>query len=247
MKTRLLIILLSGLVLYALPGQNIEKQCKEILTKADKRFFPEEGTYELLIADMSRQGEETLTTLQMYKKGKTKLTSVYVYPEVMKNNVGIRNGDTIYYKPRKAAKPDIMSYQAVFMDSTLTWGDVLWTDLVEDYKTVKIDNICLDGTDCYLLQLAPVKPNRYARIDVWVDRDTYYYKKMLYYTASGYKFKQAVYTILEQSGGKVKEFRVNVEDFFMQTKNYAQYSKIKQEKLPSFLFDVKNIGRIHAR
>lgn len=239
------IFLLSGFT-FLVWGQTIEEQGRKLLFNSDRRLYPDEGTFDMLIGEIKQGVEKKMYTMQIYKKGKTKSTTVCVYPEVMKNNVSMKNGDIIYYKARKAFKPDIISYNSMFLDSGFSWGDVLATDLVDDYRAVKIEKVKEDGRDCRFLQLEPTKEDRYARIDVWIDETSFDSIKRIYYTASGDIFKKAGFSDLKVEGGKITGFRVEVEDFFMETINYAVFSNIKEKKLPEFLFDVKSINRIHV-
>ncbi len=235
------------LTLNCLYGENVEKQGKDILEKADKRFYPDEGSVDLSITTDDTDGVHREYKLQYYKKGTLYQTIVFITPEINKNDVGMRSGDTIYYKQSKWPKPDIMSYQAAFMESGFSWGDVVTSDIAIDYKVTKIENIKDSGKDVFYLVLSPNKTGLYARIDTWIDSTTYDTYKRLYFTASGEQLKIATYSDIESKEGVVVSFKVDMKDFITETKSTAGLSNIKKEKLPRFLFDPQNIGRIHVK
>lgn len=245
-KINLAIILLSlmGTLLWC---QSVETSGHDILVKSDLAFYPKEGTYDMNIVANSAKGQKTTYDMQIYKSGKEKQTVVWVSPEVMKNTVSIRNGDTIFYKPLKAFRPDIMSYQALFLNSGFAWGDVVSADLSSDYKAVAVNEVKLEDKDCYFIQLSPLSGNRYSRIDVWIDKSTNFYLRRLYYSASGTAMKQADFTVLDQHNGKAGSFRIDIDDLLMGSKSSAVITKIAEKKIPAFILDVNNIGRIHVQ
>jgi len=246
MKQIFKVLMLLGFVVTAYAA-TVEQQGEEILDQADREFYPFEGTMEMYVQSVQSDGSKQEYRMQVYKKGAINQTVVWTFPKINENDIGMRSGDTIYYKPRKATKPDIMSYQALFMSTGFSWGDVMSSDIALDYKAEKVEKVKENGKDCFFLQLKPVKEGLYARIDTWIDQTTFDCYKRVYYTASGDKLKIATYSEIKKENGVVASFRVDMEDYFQETKSYAIISNIKKEKLQRFLFDPQNIGRIHMR
>jgi hypothetical protein len=144
-------------------------------------------------------------------------------------------------------KPEILGYQAVFVDSPFSWGDILSSDLAADYAVVEISNASEGGKECYLLRLSPKKSGYYARIDVWVAKGVYETLKRIYYSASGEIEKVSVFSAIEMRGGAVAGFTVAMKNEFLGVEGEARIGSIRKESLPAFLFDPDSIGRIHAR
>ncbi len=240
---------ISGLLAALTPvwADDIVKTGKDILVNADRRFFPYEGTYDFIIRQKDAEGNTTEYELQGYKKGTLNQTGVFIKPIINKNDVGMRSGDVIYYKPHVWPKPQIQSYEALFMSTSFSWGDVMSSDIALDYKTSSLDRTNVNGTNEWHLVLLPVKENRYARIDMWIDSENYNTYRRLYFTASGDKLKSAEFTDIREQEGKVVSYKVSMQDFIQDVATYAEIFNLKEEKLPSFLFDPQNIGRIRAR
>jgi hypothetical protein len=220
---------------------------KTILDKADSRFYPFEGSIEMILNTEDSENVKREYRMQAYKKGSTSETIVFSLPLINKNNVGMRTGDTIYWKEAKWPKPRMMSYQAVFVDSAFSFGDILTGDMELYYKATKIEKVKENEKELYYIVLGPKKQGLYARIDTWIDVHTYDTLKRIYYTASGEKLKTAIYSNIKEDKGGVISFDLSMEDYIAQTKAIARISAIKSEKLPNFLFDPENIGRIHVK
>jgi hypothetical protein len=95
--------------------------------------------------------------------------------------------------------------------------------------------------------LLPRKENLYARIDIWIDSENYNTYRRLYFTASGDKLKISEFSDIRMADGKVSSFKVNMQDYIQEVTTYAEVDNLKAVKLPAFIFDPQNIGRIRAR
>ncbi len=230
----------------ALFCEDVQKEGKDILEKSDKRFFPEEGSIDFFVTSDDQEGHREYK-MQGYKKGYLNQTIVWVSPEINKNDVGMRSGDTIYYYIFKINKTDIMSYQAVFLESSFSWGDVVSSELATDYKVTNLQKSKYDDKDVYYLVLAPNRSSLYARVDIWIDSNTFDTYKRLYFTASGEKLKMATFSDIKVKDEIVVGFKINMEDYISENKAMAELSNIKKIKLPKSLFGPQNISSIHAR
>jgi|GEM_PF-5763455 hypothetical protein len=224
-----------------------EKTGNDILMKADSRFYPDEGTFDFTVKQTDAEGNTTEFGLQGYKKGSLHQTGVFIKPQINMSDVGMRSSDVIYYKPHTWPKPQIQSYQSLFMSTTFSWGDVMSSDIAMDYKTSSLDKTNDNGTNEYHMVLLPRRENLYARIDMWIDSQNYSTYKRLYFTASGDRLKAADYTDIQEQDGRVVSFKVNMKDYIQEVTTYAQIFNLREVKLPPYLFDPQNIGRIRAR
>lgn len=227
-------------------AEDIEKQAQTILDQADKRFYPVEGSMKIYLNAEGMEGRKEFR-LECYKKGSLYQTVVFVSPTINKNNVGMRSGNTIYWKEAKWPKSNIMSYQATFADSTFSFGDILTGDMALYYKANKLEKIKENGKEVYYIVVGPKKEGLYARVDTWIDAKTFDTLKRVYYSASGEKMKSAEYSDIKLEGNTVKGFSVQMQDFIAESKSSVEIQDIKKESLPSFLFNPLDIGRIHTK
>lgn len=225
-------------------GQSDEVRGKTLLSRSDAVLYPEMATYIVRLAANYPDGKNLRWDFEGYKKGVSKQTIVMISPKIQRNDVGIRSGDVIYWKPRKWPKPQIMSYQAVFLESPLSYGDILSVDLSQDYVVKKI----LNGKSPEMtLVLAPKRTGLYAKIEIILDSNTYYTKKRIYYTASGDVLKTTTYSDYKTEAGRIVSFTIELEHKFMKISGTAHVENIKVESTPDFIYIPANIGRIHAR
>ncbi len=238
------LVFLGGVVM----GFAQEVKGREILQKADGALYPNEGSFELSIESREKgSANPRRYSMQGYKRGKKYQTLVWKSPAVNFNDVGMRSGDVIYYKPAKWHKPQIMSYLAIFMDTGFSWGDVMVSDIAEDYRATRLEEITTNGVKMWYMVLAPQKEGMYARIDVWIDSVRYLPWQRVYYTAGGDILKTANYRDFEFQDGRLVGFTVVMRDYFTETESTAVVSKIKSEKVPDFLFTPQEMGRIRVR
>ncbi|MBK8553480.1 MAG: outer membrane lipoprotein-sorting protein [Ignavibacteria bacterium] len=55
----------------------------------------------------------------------------------------------------------------------MSWGDILSTELSVDYRVTNILNEKIKGENYYHLILVPNDNGMYARMDIWVEKNTY--------------------------------------------------------------------------
>jgi hypothetical protein len=133
------------------------------------------------------------------------------------------------------------------MNTTFSWGDVMSSDISVDYKTTVLETTNENGTNEWHLVLLPRREDLYARIDMWIDRDNYNTYRHLYFTASGDRLKIAEYSDFREENGRLVSFKINMKDFVQDITTYAEINNLREVKLPPYLFDPQNIGRIRAR
>lgn len=224
---------------------DVVSEGKRIIEKADRVLYPEEGTYILSITARF-EGRDLEYTMEGYKKGTERQTIVMTKPTVQKGDVGIRRNETIYWKPKKWHKAQIMSYQAVFLESPMSYGDILSSDLNKDYLAAKVEKSNYEGKEVYNIQLKPTRSGLYARMDMVIDANNYRTYKRTYYTASGDILKTAVYS--DYTGeGMTASFKIVIDHKFQQLIGEAYVTDIKKGTFPGFMVDPNSINRIRPR
>jgi hypothetical protein len=225
-------------------GESDQEKGKILLTLADRVLYPESATYTVDLTT-SYEDNKTLTWgFEGYKKGMLKQTIVMTFPDIQRNDVGIRSGDVIYWKPRQWPKPQIMSYQAVFLESPLSYGDILSVDLNEDYSVKELKK--KESGELTLI-LAPRKAGLYAKLEIVIDPETHYTLQRIFYTASGDILKTTSYSDYKTENGRVVSFTIYLDHKFMKISGSAKVANIQIESTPDFIYNPANIGRIHAR
>lgn len=243
-KRRLVVFLI--MLLPALMFSKVNK-VSPLLLKADNNMFPYEGTYNLKIENQDVSGRQSSFNGQLYKKNYSRQTLVWTFPKQNLNDVGMMVDDVIYYKPFKTTRATLMSYQSLFMNSGFSWGDVVKSMIAYDYSVESSSEKTEGGKKYMVLNLKPNKKGLYAKIVVWIEQSHFVYYKREYYSAMGDKIKEAIYTDYKWKNGKVLGYKVNMDNYDEELKSVAVISDIKDHKLPSFLFNPQNIGKIRAR
>ena len=230
----------------ALSSQTVKERGKEMLEKADRMLFPDEGSGFIAIESTDDTGKELNWSLEAYKKGQKKQTVVWVSPKSTRNDVGLRSERTIYHKALKATKPSIFNYLSLFLESAFSWGDIIAADFAGDYAAQSIETVNEGGTEYTKLVLKPTGKDMYDRIDVWIETATNRSSKRVYYTASGEVMKISEYSDFTGKGGEITGYTLTMIDDMLGMKSVATFSDLKQTGIPDFMFDPNNIGRIHA-
>jgi hypothetical protein len=219
-----------------------------MVAKADSVLYPRRGTYDLLVNIEYPEGKNIRKQefhMEVFKSGKQQQTIIWSAPSIQKDDVGVRRNSTIYYKRSKWHKPEIMSYQSVFVESPFSWGDIMSSDLESDFSPDSTHEFS-DSTGSYLfLRLRPLRKDLYQRIDVVIDKKSFITKSRTYYTASNEVLKTATYDNFSFNDQKeVAGFTVTMWHSFHKLKAKAVLSNMVTKNVPETMFNPQNIDRI---
>lgn len=234
------ILVCSNLLAEELPPQRL-------LEKADQRFYPAQGTWSMTLKTTNLDRKVLEYQIDFYSNGPQFQTAVYNFPALVKGTVAMKNSDTIYFKDNRWPKPQILGYQAVFVDSSFSYGDVLSVHLASDYTVESSEPVDEAGLAAYRLTLRPKHKGLYAKIEVIVDRANLNTLRRTYYTASGDKEKESTFGAFTVVAGRITGFHVEMKNLLLDLDSSADISNLKEEKVSTFLFDPQNIGRIHGK
>lgn len=248
MKKNIILVILSISSLFltfADEAQEIEKQGFEILNISDQRFYRYEGTSRGIVSRVDMLGHEITHEIEIYKRGVDKLTIVWTAPSINRNDIALREGDIMYFKPAKFKKPQKMSYQQMFLESEFSWEDIMTSDTAYNYFVTDIQDLA--GENMWKLELEPKVESLHSKIEVWIDKTNYNMLKRVYYTASGAIMKEAEYHDFKEVDGKIVSFSIRLKDEFMGTSSSATIYDIEEVAIDDFYFDPLNINEIKAK
>jgi hypothetical protein len=199
----------------------------DILKQSDKKLLPENCIYTLsLNTKDDADGSETTYVFKGQKKGSTRNIMLVSQPNKVKGSSHMRREVVIwsYYTTDKQLKQQ--AYTSVFMDSLLSYGDVMSTELGYDYDVTKTEK-SKNGKQ-YVLTLAP-KPKHegYAKILVYVNISDLVPQKREYYAKSGELMKSCDTVTLTQTAGKTVYLEQKYYEPLKNRYSVAVYDTIK--------------------
>jgi len=170
-----------------------------ILKQSDRKIVPQNCSYKLTMKVIESDGNERVTVMQGYKRGEDKNMLIVEQPAGLKGIIHLRNGNTIWTYYPTIHRSIKTAYKSVFMNSTLSYGDVLSMAFSYDYNVISSDK---SGDDMIKFVLKP-KPGHkgYARIVILIKADSLLPVKREYYSLSGMLLKSCIF----------KDFKFNAQ------------------------------------
>lgn len=221
-------IALTALALAALslPAQDRDAKgldAASILKKADAVLIPANASFNWSLT-VERKGEAPKVNRYLaYKKGDLKYLFYTYYPDASLGVCHLRIDSTIWMYFPLADSSYKESYKAASLNSGLSYADVMYNELSRYYDgrivslAAKARGLDAAGTgpgpevDCIQLELTARKgADGYARIESYLDPQTYLPVKRDYYTLSGDKLKEIAYGGVKSSGSLVTDFAIEI-------------------------------------
>lgn len=219
------LIALASASLYAqTPGRDANGlDAQAILKKADAALIPVNASFNFNIV-VERKGEPAKENRFMaFKKGDLKYLFYGYYPSASLGQCHMRIDSTIWQYFPLADTSFKQSYKAAFLNSGLSYADVMYNELSRYYDCALVSlsskAIGLDASgagpgqekECLELELVARKgADGYARILAFLDPATYLPVKREYYTLSGDKLKEIAYGGIKSEGGAVRGFSLEI-------------------------------------
>ncbi|MFC2171946.1 outer membrane lipoprotein-sorting protein [Acidobacteriota bacterium] len=134
-----------------------------------------------------------------------------------------------------------VSGRSSFMGGDFENNDVLKLNLVEDYKPISLERL----EDQYVLALKGHDLSlTYAKIKLWVSKDTFQPTKQEYYTINDKLIKSSVYSDIKKFGDFERPAVVEMVSATAKTKTILELIEFeKNVKNPDSLFRRSNLGK----
>jgi len=187
-----------------------------ILSKADLALIPRNCSFRWSLK-VEREGEPTQDNRFLgFKKGDLKYLFYDYYPDSSYGQCHLRIDNAIWMYMPLADDTVKMSYKSAFLNSGLSYADVMYNELARYYDARILQESVqakgLDGaSECYELELKAKKgADGYARILCYIDKRSFLTLGREYYTLSGQRLKEISYGGYQFKDKGVSSFRLEI-------------------------------------
>ncbi len=209
------------------------------LEKSDQAFIPRTCRYDLTVF-VDKNGVERTYSFKGLKKGSEENLLLTRSPKSSYGIAHLRRGGSIWTYYPTIGQSYRVSYQALFLNSVLNYGDILSTQLDRDYDIQKMEINRSSTIGVVVLTLVPRPQTQgYAKIVLRIDEKTFLPISRDYYAFSGMVIKKMVFTI-----DRTRESPIYIQEFeepLKQTKTTVKYSNIQSSEVDSSVFNPSSI------
>lgn len=251
--------LFAGVLAAVLSGRiasAAEPSAQEILAATDKVRNPT-ASFKFLndLVEYRNGVEDARLALLVYSKldpGTEQYRNLarYTQPARDAGKVFLMSGNVMwFYDPAASARIRISPQQRLIGQASN--GDVLSINLEKDYKaelvgTEEIKDAERKPRQTWHLNLTAASPAAiYARVEYWVEKDTNYPVKAVYYSDSGRKLKLAYYSAFKSELGGVRPTQVIIlDEVDASVVTRMTFSGYEKTDVPENWFDYEFLARL---
>ena len=183
------------------------------------------------------------------RDGRTQRMS-FEEPSFDRGDSALRSGDRLYFEYREWPRFDTMSSRANFLDSPLSWDDVLGLGLATSYEVASTSADDSSGGRFLKLGLRPRAGGVYRRIDLVVDPSTWRTANRTYYSPSGKPWKTMRFkdwTPGAAGTGALPGFTIEVSDELTGARAVMKVGRGRLESMPSAFFEPADLSKGNQR
>lgn len=169
-----------------------EPTAKEIIEKADNKFYGEESAVSVMKMTIVRPTWERTVEFKSWNEGTDKSLTLITAPASEKGQTFLKRGNEMWsWNPsisRLIKLPPSMMSQG-WMGSDYTNDDILQeSSMVNDYTHEIVGEETIDGRDCYKIQMVAKEEAAviWGHQMRWIDKDDFLFLKAELYDADGY-------------------------------------------------------------
>jgi outer membrane lipoprotein-sorting protein len=238
------------------PARAADPNAQEILAAADKVRNPA-ASFKFVneLVEYRNGVEDGRLALQVYSKldpGKEQYRNLarYTRPARDAGKVFLMSGNIMwFYDPAASARIRISPQQRLIGQASN--GDVLSINLEKDYKAELIGSEQINDAErkprqtWHLNLTAANAAAVYARVEYWVEKDTNYPVKSLYYSDSGRKLKLAYYSAFKSELGGIRPTQVIIlDEVDASVVTRMSFSGYEKAEVPENWFDYEFLARL---
>ena len=209
-----------------------------IIKEADKARAPGDSfSFELEVISKKPDRKDEISKFKILVKGRDKSLVKFTYPKRDKGKVMLMVGNNLWIYIPTSRNPIRISQQQRLIGQVSN-GDVVRTNFSQDYFASLLEEIELEGKNCYLLELI-AKSNEvaYHRIIYWVEKGSFNPVKSEFYTISGKLLKSAYYQGYKDILGRERITQMVIADNLREGQtSIMEYSNMKIEEFPDHIF-----------
>ncbi|MBI3615865.1 MAG: outer membrane lipoprotein-sorting protein [Candidatus Omnitrophica bacterium] len=215
-----------------------EPTAEEILRKADEvRNPPLDYTVSVKVTSLKPQGTPKTAAYDVLVKGKDRTVIKTLSPPVERGRVLLMRGKDMWAFLPDVSKPLRISLRERLMGEVAN-GDLARANFTGDYTPEILREEEADGKECYVLQLtANAEDVTYARVVLWVEKESFRPYRAEFYGLSGRLLKSCSYQEYRELGGRPRPTRLVMEDPIVKGKrSIIEYDQMNVEPLPEKYF-----------
>jgi len=223
-----------------------EKLAKDVVEKADRIRFPDEGFQVDVAIANSNSGQVTDTRqYRVLSKGNENTIVMVTEPAVDRGQIMLMKGRDLWVFLPNVSQPVRLSL-AQRLTGQVANGDIARTNFSGDYtpKIVRTDKI--DGEDHYVLELTAVdRTVAYHRVLYWVKQKTFFPHKAEFYSLSDRLLKTCRYENFQPMAGRPRPTRLVMQDALRQgEQSVLEYSGMALRQLEDKIFTRDYLKRL---
>jgi outer membrane lipoprotein-sorting protein len=225
---------------------NEEAFAREILEKADRIRFPEEGFQVDVAIANSNAGQ--MTDKRQYRvlsKGNENSIVMLTEPAVDRGQIILMKGRDLWVFLPNVSQPVRLSL-AQRLTGQVANGDIARANFTGDYTPKLVRTEKIDGEDHYLLELTAVdRTVAYHRVMYWVKQQSFFPYKAEFYSLSDRLLKTCRYENFQQMAGRSRPTRLVMEDALRKgEESVLEYSGMVMKDLPDKIFTRDYLKRL---
>jgi len=234
----ILVFLIASASVFAIDGN-------ELLEKVDRNLNPESFEMYRKLINIEPDGSKKEYIMYSVKKGKDKISSLYLSPASEKGRSTLRVGENMWLYIPNVGKPiRITSMQSV-TGGIFNNADIMRLDYNAEYNCEKVEKE--DGR--YLLHLkAKTRAVAYDRIKMWADHKKLLPTKIECYVSSGMLLKTLYFKEIKDFGGSIVRPAIIETDspLYKGYRSIMIFVKVKEMKLQDEVFTLSFMPKLES-
>ncbi len=218
---------------------------KELLEKVDRNLNPESFEMYRKLINIEPDGSKKEYLMYSVKKGKDKISSLYLSPASEKGRSTLRVGENMWLYIPNVGKPiRITSMQSV-TGGIFNNADIMRLDYNAEYNCEKVEKE--EGR--YLLYLkAKTRAVAYDRVKMWADHKKLLPTKIECYASSGMLLKTLYFKEIKDFGGSIVRPAIIETDspLYKGYRSFMIFVKVKEMKLKDEVFTLSFMPKLES-
>jgi outer membrane lipoprotein-sorting protein len=223
-----------------------EKLAKDIVEKADRIRFPDEGFQVDVAIANSNSGQITDTRqYRILSKGNENTIVMVMEPAVDRGQIMLMKGRDLWIFLPNVSQPVRLSL-AQRLTGQVANGDIARANFSGDYTPKIVRTEKIDGEDHYVLELTAVdRTVAYHRVLYWVKQKNFFPHKAEFYSLSDRLLKTARYENFQSMAGRPRPTRLVMQDALRQgEESILEYSGMALRQLEDKIFTRDYLKRL---
>ncbi|HYE36527.1 outer membrane lipoprotein-sorting protein [Methylocaldum sp.] len=233
-----ILALLLGAALSSAPQANEVPDPAQIVAKADRIRFPQEGfQVDISITTTTPDSEPDVREYRVLSKGNENTVILTTAPAADRGQIMLMRGRDFW-----AFMPSVSQPIRLPLSQKLTGqvanGDLARANFAGDYNPKITRTEEIEGRKYYVLELTAVDRGvTYPRVLYWVDKENHKPYKAEFYTLSNRLFKTCRFQKFESMEGEVRPTQLVMENALKKDeRSILDYKKMKLKDLPDKVF-----------